>query len=556
MPKLKLYICLTIALITAVTAFAVPARRGYFIQQQPDGTSITLCLQGDENYHYLTDTSGNIIMQDDEGWYRTISPSEMSDIQSTSDVRKVKRAAKRQTAGYTDYAQHGLIILANFSDLEFQAENTQESMQQMFSGEDYDYNGATGSAQQYFSDQSGGRYVPQFDVIGPITLPNTMAYYGSNNRTFEDIRPHIAVKDACRMADTIYNVDFSKYDNDNDGIVDFVYLIYAGYNEAEGASTTTIWPHAWNLLDAGLDIVIDGKQIAAYACSSELRDYKGNERAGIGTFCHEFSHILGLPDLYSTDNSSSHQTLGSWDIMDLGAYNNNGRTPASYSAYERFYLGWSRPVLLNTPNHYMLKDIQQSNTCAMITQKGESNINPYNPNPNVFYLLENRQQTSWDTYLPGHGLMITKIQYDADLWINNIINNDPNYMGVDIIEAGGQKADKKSSPDDLFPTGASKYVPYTFYPVLDIEENEDGIITFRFMSGGNADEPVEITDSTIISDIGLITLPISDYSKIDTIYTIAGQILLNSPTKTAILNLPHGIYIAVMSDQSVCKIII
>lgn len=546
MPIQPRHIITLLALFAIIAIYAVPARKDCFVKRQPDGSTIVLRLHGDENYHYLTDSLGNVVTENEQGWYR----------QTTETAKYNKEQEKkmlRREPGKINYAQHGLIILANFSDLAFLPENDLESMLEMFCSDDYTYNGATGSVRQYFSDQSSGKYIPQFDVVGPITLPNTMAHYGGNNRTGEEPRAHIAIRDACRMVDTLYDIDFAKYDNDNDGIVDFVYLIYAGHNEAEGASSTTIWPHSWNLMDAGLDIIVDGKQIGTYACSSELRDAEGTERAGIGTFCHEFSHVLGLPDLYSTDKSTTHHTLGAWDIMDYGSYNNDGRTPPAYSAYERFYFGWSRPVLLNSPNHYVIHDIINSNACAMITQHGESNMNVLMPNPSVFYLLENRQQISWDTYLPGHGLMITKIQYDADLWLNNMVNNDPAYMGVDIIEAGGKTKEYKGSDDDLFPAGAVKYVPYTFYPVLDIEESEDGIIMFRFMSGGNADEPIEINDS-IFTDLKNTSADLLDYDAIDAIYSIDGQIILTSPSKTAIQSLQHGIYIAVMKNRKVCKI--
>ncbi len=542
-----------IALFLFVTLLlrAVPARRDAFVVNQPDGSSITLFNHGDEIFHYLTDTAGNIVTQDEHGFY--VVDNQNPRLNSSADMSEKRVITDRRLPAVIspNIAEHGLIILANFADQTFLPENSLESMRDMFCGLDYTYNGATGSARQYFYDQSFGIYNPQFDVVGPVNLPHPTAFYGSNNRVGEEPKAYLAIRDACMLADSLYDIDFSIYDNNHDGEMDFVFVVYAGHNEAEGGSNTTIWPHAWSLINAGLRLKIDDVLIGRYACSSELRDNKGEERAGIGTFCHEFSHVLGLPDLYAT-NLLTHRTLGAWDILDYGPYNNNGRTPPAYSAYERFFLGWAKPVLLNQPNDYILRDIKTNNACAMITLNGESNLSGNNPDPEVFFLLENRQRTAWDTYLPGHGLMITKIQFDENKWQNNTVNNNADDMGVDIIEAAVDSMRQTGSLVNLYPHGATSYVPSVLYPILDIAENE-GVITFRFMSGSEGREPVEIigtastgTDKIFSPQEQIISITDLNGKKICT--SGVGQERDISPS--ILSELPHGVYIISTETQS------
>lgn len=526
---------LAASLLSCATLFAIPARRDTLTILQPDGTTILATNNGDEYCHYLTDLDGNILLEDSDGFYR------VADRQTVSAISMQQQHAlnqKRKPAVLTpNIAERGLVILANFSDTTFLPDNDLESMRDMFCGTDYTYNGATGSARQYFYDQSFGTYNPRFDVVGPVRLPNTSAYYGRNNRVGAEPSAHFAIRDACLIADSVYDIDFSLYDNDKDGILDFVFVVYAGHNEAEGATTTTIWPHAWNLLDAGLRLAIDGVLLGRYACTSELCNDRGTVRAGIGTFCHEFGHVLGLPDIYPT-NLLTHRTLGSWDIMDYGGYNNEGRTPPAYSAYERYFLGWAKPTLLNEPNDYFMRDIASTNACAMITQNGQSNLSAYAPDPSVYYLLENRQQHGWDTYLPGHGLIITRIQYNENRWISNTVNNTASDMGIDMIEAGGNTKKNDDTQLDLFPAGATSYVPYVFYPVLDIAEDADGIISFRFMSGSEGRQPVEIIGDLPTDLINIRSESLSE-SDIISIYSISGQRLQTN----SINSLPHGMYI-------------
>lgn len=507
---------------------AVPAYRGPIEKTQADGSTITLYQHGDEHFHYFTLADGTWVRENAQGMFEKAEKLSDVQIEARRSRSRYKASSQIQTASPLNIAPRGLIILVNFSDVTFNATNTLQAMQEMHNGDHYTYNGATGSARQYFSDQSFGQYIPQFDVVGPVTLSKTMSYYGQNDSNGDDRRVDELVTEACKLADTQCGVNFSNYDNNNDGDVDFVYFIYAGYNEAEGASKNTIWPHAyWLYSGYGITLRLDGKRIDTYACSSELRGTNGNLRCGIGTFCHEFSHVLGLPDLYAT-NDASHHTMGAWDILDYGPYNNNGLTPPAYSAYERFFMGWLRPTILNAPATVTLENLNDSKGAAIITSTGTHNLLGNDPNPTEFFVLENRQKKGWDAYLPGHGMLITKIKYSYTKWRDNTVNNTANNMGVDIMEANGNVSSSGNGKStDVFPTGNTYYTPYTKYPITQITE-DNGIINFLFMGGG------ENLNITLLEDV-LYT----EDEQVIAIYNMLGQL----QGTTDIQRLEHGLYI-------------
>ena len=485
--RIKLFI---LSILIPALVFAIPARRDAILHTQPDGSVITLFQHGDEYFHYFTDEQGNWVELNDEGFYTTcqaLSESQIQERQKSAPRYKVQQ----QRIGRINLAPRGLVIMVNFADLAFRSFNTQAAFDEMHNGENYTYGGATGSVREYFRYQSTGHYVPTFDVVGPVTLSKNYKYYGENDSYGSDMHPEEMVTEACKLADELYDIDFTIYDNDGDNFVDFVYVVYAGYGEAAGASANTIWPHNYYVYSgSGIRCVIDGKTIDNYACSSELNGAQGTVREGIGTFCHEFSHVLGLPDLYST-NDALHKTLGSWDILDYGPYNNEGRTPPSYSAYERFFMGWLTPTLLTERDDLTLEDIQTSNQCYMITETGQHNMEGVNPNPTLFYLLECKKKVDWNAYIPGEGLMVTRVNYNSRTWEANTVNNNEKSMGVDIIEADGQQP-RYSGRDngymgkqgDLFPYDTvTTFIPFDKYPVSKIKVNDDGSISMKFRGG-------------------------------------------------------------------------
>ena len=538
----------------ATAAWAVPARKTGIVVTQPDGSEVTVYQHGDEHFHWHTNEKGEWIELDENGFYHVTEALSVEQIEA-------KRMASSKRAALAAYplnvAPRGLVILVNFSDVAFETEKAE--MDSMLIGENYtrnysySYKGKTysvnskGSARQYFQDASNGQYNPQFDVIGPVTVSNNVSYYGKNDSYGNDMYADKMVSEACKLADTEFDVDFTQYDNDNDGYVDFVFVIYAGYGEADGGASTTIWPHSWNLLSAGTQCKVDGKTVDLYACGNEL-DFYSKKHTGIGTFCHEFSHVLGLPDLYVT-NTSSHTTMNEWDIMDYGPYNNEGNTPPSFSAYERFFMGWLQPRLITEPENIQLNDLQTSNEALLISTTDEHNLIGNNPDPTTFYIVENRQQKSWDEHLPGHGMMLTKIQYSYSRWAQNTVNNSSSKMGVDLIEANG-KTSNQGKATDLFPAGASQYLAIADHAIEAIEE-ENGVIKFKYKGGvegeddnegneneGNEDEGNEDEESALDN--------INSHKEILAIYNILGQ----KQFTTNIEDLTQGTYIIVTATGS------
>ena len=545
---------LVVFFATVVAAWAVPARKTGIVVTQPDGSEVTVYQHGDEHFHWQTNEKGEWIELDENGFYRVTEALSVEQIEA-------KRMASSKRAALAAYplnvAPRGLVILVNFSDVAFETEKAE--MDSMLIGENYtrnysySYKGKTysvnskGSARQYFQDASNGQYNPQFDVIGPVTVSNNVSYYGKNDSYGNDMYADKMVSEACKLADTEFDVDFTQYDNDNDGYVDFVFVIYAGYGEADGGASTTIWPHSWNLLSAGTQCKVDGKTVDLYACGNEL-DFYSKKHTGIGTFCHEFSHVLGLPDLYVT-NTSSHTTMNEWDIMDYGPYNNEGNTPPSFSAYERFFMGWLQPRLITEPENIQLNDLQTSNEALLISTTDEHNLIGNNPDPTTFYIVENRQQKSWDEHLPGHGMMLTKIQYSYSRWSQNTVNNSSSKMGVDLIEANG-KTSNQGKATDLFPAGASQYLAIADHAVEAIEE-ANGVIKFKYKGGvegeddnegneneGNEDEGNEDEESALDN--------INSNKEIIAIYNILGQ----KQFTTNIEDLTQGTYIIVTATGS------
>lgn len=493
---MKRVLMIVMCCLGAATLPAKPAYPGPVQKVQADGSRVTVYQHGDEHFHWMTNAKGEWIQLNDKGFYEQVPTLSDNEIQLRRQASRLRAPQATQQAMPINLAPHGLMILVNFQDVAFRDENSLEEMQKMINSDNYShsysytYDGqqydvvAKGSARQYFIDQSKGQYRPEFDVVGPFTVSKEMAYYGKNRTSQQgtDQHPEQMVKEACQLAHDA-GVDFSIYDNDNDGKVDFVYIVYAGYGEADGGGTNTIWPHSYHLSYAGINLRLDNKRVDLYACGSEL-SYYTDHRDGIGTFCHEFGHVLGLPDIYEVSYTNNWKTSGFWDIMDSGCYNNDGNTPAGYTGYERLFFGWTTPHLLNTYGEVSLYDLQTKNDVCVITEDGTFNNVGNDPSPATFYVLDNRQQTKWDEYVPGHGLTITKVTYSYNRWSQNFVNDEAP-LAVDLIEADGQAPKYKEGekngfngkPGDCFPEGATEYLDIPNFAVTNISESA-GIIRF------------------------------------------------------------------------------
>ncbi len=491
----------------AISAIAVPARRGAISRIAEDGTEKTVYLHGNAYYHYMTDAKGNWL---DETTLKPLSEEVKAvRMRRGAERQQARRAREEKKVGSTlNLAPRGLIILVNFKDKSFKTPI--DTIKNMIDGENftrdykysYSYDGQTytehitcqGSARQYFHDQSWGQYNPIFDVAGPVTLSQNLSYYGKNDSYYnQDMNADKMIDEACKLADSQFDVDFTQYDNNNDGFVDFVYVIYAGYGEADGGPANTIWPHNSVLIyqGQGIKCIVDGKQVNNYACSNEIQ-YTGEVYNGIGTFCHEFSHVLGLPDLYITEETgTTHKTLGDWDILDYGPYNNDGNTPPSYSAYERFFCGWITPRILKEPENVTLHPLNESGEALLICSSDAHNLDGTSPNPTDFYLAENRVRQGWDSYLPGRGMLLTHIRYSNSKWTNNTVNNNSNTMGVDLVEADGKAPSYDyNNPNngysgkakDAFPAGSKQWTELIDHEITNITLSNN-LIKFLYIGG-------------------------------------------------------------------------
>ena len=490
----RLYITLLITAIT-LTAAAIPAKRGQWKDVRlADGTTVRVEMRGDEHLHYWQSADGRVFQEDSlTGFYQPRNIAELlkksqarrSQVRRLQQTRR-QQAAKRQAS--FQGVKKGLIILAEFQDLTFQAGHDKALYNRIANERGFTNEmGFKGSVKDYFIDQSEGQFELDFDVVGPVTVSQDYAYYGKNDSHGDDVNPGQMIYEAVSLAKD--SVDFRPYDWDGDGEVDQVFVVYAGVGEAQNQSQkNSIWPHMWDLQSAyGKTLTFNGVTVNTYACSSELS--YGTSIDGIGTFCHEFSHCMGFPDLYDTGDEGNFG-MGSWSLMDYGSYNGDAFVPCGYTSYERMVCGWKTPIeLTEDTNVTDMKAINEGGNTYIIYNGG---------NHNEYYLLENRQQKGWDSELPGHGLLVMHVDYDASVWYNNEVNNDGKRQRCTIFHADNNDIDSwygmrgdpypyngNDSLTNLSKPAASLYNANsdgTYYMnrgIRDIKERSEGIISFR-----------------------------------------------------------------------------
>ncbi len=425
-------ICLMTCLLWVNQTQAVPAYPGLVQYKQANGKTLAIFLKGDEKVKWATTEDGYTIMLNSNGVYeyaiqdmkgdlqlsgievnnikeRTAaekellskvstglyySPSQLSMMKSIWDIK----SAEAQKAFPTTGNRKLICILMGFKDKAFT--KTQSDFNNLFNQVGYSTGGATGSVKDYYLENSWGQFNLTVDVFGPYTASQNMSYYGANDAYGNDKNPRALVTEAVNAADASAN--FANYDNDGDGTVDGVYVIYAGYGEEAGASADAIWAHAWSITP----VTKDGKTISKYSCSAELRGNSGTTITSIGVICHEFGHVLGAPDYYDTDYSTGGQFegTGKWDMMASGSWNNNGVTPAHHNAYTKVKVyGWATATVLSSATNVTVKPVKDNKSFFQInsTTSGE------------YWIMENRQQVGFDAYVPGHGLIIYHVHKDV-----------------------------------------------------------------------------------------------------------------------------------------------
>ena len=516
-------ICLTAAGIP-LSMDAVPAWPGTQIVTQPDGSTLELRLLGDEYGHITVDAaSGTAVQIDRDGFWK---PSG-EEVQKALNRRKKIAATHNTGSVLPSFPRTGevrsLIVLVEFSDIKFVTPDVQREFHEMLNLPGFDRREHIGCAADYFREQSMGQFSPVFEVYGPVTADRQAAYYGENDADGNDIRAHELAIEVCRKLDNV--IDFADYDLDNDGQVDNVYLFYAGYGENfAGNKSSWIWPHANHIDLLGIpesERTFDGKVINSYGCCAELYGSYGTDVTSIGTFCHEFGHILGLPDTYdvnyNTDGLGNHPDK--WDIMASGSYlpetRNCGAVPAAYTAVERWLLGWAEPTEISRPQSVTLPPLHSSAISARISTD----------NPDEFFILENRQkeQGSYDRYIPHHGMLVWHVDRRPDASLNvtigdmprtitcaqawdldyNAVNMNASHQCLEIEKASGGDGSRSSTDtpfpgrqmrteftDDTEPSMRSWNGTPVGKAITGIRES-DGMIHFDFMGGNGRDVRIE-----------------------------------------------------------------
>ena len=590
---LTIFVCLMLCSLTtwAAKAVSIPVQ-----VRQADGSVITVILRGDEHINWYTTLDGVLLVQGvDNNYYigkvekngnliatkqlaheaLTRSQAERNLI-AKQDKEKffayVNKVAEESENTYNNslltrgpivdsgyggvpYFPHtgspkALVILAEFQDTTFTIQDTKEIFTNYLTneghftdtryGQDLNYKGVRG----YFKDCSYGQFTPEFDVVGPIKLPKEQTYYGEGDDNIEAL-----MEDACSAIDSI--VDFADYDANNDGMVDLVYIIYAGHSaNYRGNKVSNIWPKSGTV---NISNTYDGKRICRYGVSNELN---GSEKIsknkkkinGIGLFCHEFSHTLGLPDIYAYKTPAEDQDdqgMEFWDLMDGGTEVRGGRVPASYLAWEREVMGWIKiDELKNDSSIENLKSIDNGGKAYKI-------VNPNNSNE--YIVLQSIQKGPWyqgwrdGTY--GKGLLAYRISYPSNkVNVFDFPNNVKGKPRVIPIPADGKILAAKNATSyleyinqhngDLYPYNRIDYI--SGFKMFDGSILEKSIVNIKENDGGDSNNNYvnfEFKNGLVPTGIQLPSI-FERRTSDNRIYTLDGRYV---GTDASIL--PHGIYI-------------
>ena len=603
-------------LFAAMTAGAVKMKPGINIIKQADGTTITVRAYGDEDLSYFLASDGTLLYQEGTNFYiagvkadgtlystgvlahepsmRTIkeisaikaqnAKAFYNSMETQAKANKVRREPMTpDNSLLPSLGKHKIpVILVEFSDVEFSVENPKATFDKYLNGKEL-FNKETdpemgqnyASVAKYFKDMSFGKFEPEFEVYGPVNLGKPLATYGAGYSSEENMG--LLLTDACTAVDD--EVDFTQYDSNDDGNIDLIYIIYAGFSQSiAGNSTDCIHPKSGYL---SLAKSFDGMDVKRYGVNNELNGTPADQANGpiingIGLFCHEFSHCMGLPDLYPKSGSIAeaciNQNMDYWSLMDAGEYTANGYRPTAYTAWERERLGWMEIGTLTGPSNVELKSLDEGGAAFRI-------YNDKDETGHEYYIVENVQNNGWNKNLFGNGLMVTHVDYLSSQFslggckVNNTAGHPrmhvmaadgmfvPEYFLGSTIEDsyitflkehnadlvakyGGQVFSiedyKAEAAGDLFPgtsnatslTDDSQPMKAWTYngetmgkPITDItNDTEKGIVSFKFMGGG---EPVD--------GINEVTINKTTDSHV---YSISGTYMGND-----INSLPKGIYI-------------
>lgn len=505
--------------------YAVPARFHVFRAQMSDGTFQNIRFCGDEYRSYYVNEEGFLVEKEETGRFRVTS-LRLRDREKTASVRAMRGSSQDRVAIKPLGSPRIPVILVNFSDEKLTVSETAKGIADYYDkycngtrdGILYTGAGSRGAVRDYFAQQSDSLFLPEFEVIGPVTLDKPMAYYGENSPSgAKDIRFSEFCSEALEQATTLVSDFKTRFDNDGNGTVDLAFFIYAGLPESDpGVTEDAIWPK-----EMIRPMTINGVTVSVTACCSELsKGSSGNQPSGIGTMCHEVSHALGLPDEYDTNYTALGMSY--WSLMDSGNYCDNGKTPCGLTAYERDLLGWRPLTVLERSTTVRLRPLEAGGVGYKVVNEA---------NPDEYYVLENRQHVGWDNGLMklGHGMLVVHVDYDETAWKNNMLNTNATHQRMSFIPANNRYVgpyNAESSADLLNALGGQPYpgtegntaltnetTPASLVftgtwmnkPITQIRELENGDIVLKYKPKGRLEAPVvETAVEMALNSVGVL----------------------------------------------------
>ena len=395
--------------------------------------------------------------------------------------------------------RHQLTIMVAFNDRPFVGNEaaTLEQWNKIFNAKNFTEEPFKGSVHDYFMDQSYGEFNVIFDLVYVQVSGNAKKYASTY---MHDENSQYLVQDIMEVLKQDSQIDWSKYDWNNDGYINQLLIIYAGYGMNDAGGSDLIWPHQWwmseHKKDLDQDVYCDpipvsyGEKDYLVDCYCVLAELRNDDSYGtFGTICHEYTHCFGFPDFYYNGN----KPLGNWDLMDSGNLNAGCFQPTGYSAHERWLMGWLTPI--------ELKETTSIVDMPALTDEGRAYLIRNDAYENEFYIIENRQPLGWDASLPGSGIVIFHIDYDPSIWTSTTkYPNSAMCNRYDIFHANNKKF-----PDSEwgYPYQANDSLTNTSEPAATLfHKNCDSTmlmskpITNMAVSGGYASFNFTVTPTT------------------------------------------------------------
>lgn len=597
-------------LATLVTLFlvgnvwAVRPRPQVLSLKQSDGTSVSATMVGNghigflktldgwsmlrgsnSSYFYLENNGdslvvGNVLVHDEalrsdaEKEYIRTKAVQASDAFNFAynNIARVSRASSFTTNNADGLGTFGVsakgsvssvgyplipVIMVQFTDTKFQSYTTRDGLDKIFNLHDYtDKLGSVGSVKDYFKENSDSAFVPSFDIINTVTVPRSHDYYGKNNGNSIDINCSQIISDAIPLAISNSGMDLSKYADANHQI-SMVAIVYAGMGEhVSNDSTDLIWAHYADLPNTTISQNGVAYRINSYFVGDEIwptdKTYKKFAPSGTGVFVHEFGHVLGLPDVYSTTSNEAVNSMLWWSVMDSGEWWANGYAPVGYTAYEKSMLGWQHIETLGSEvKTYSLQPMGSKigTTAYRIVNSGNSK---------EYYILENHQTSRWFPAAMGYGLLVTHIDYSSSAWSNNVVNNDPSHERFTYVPADNSYAAlyskdyvKEDLQGDLYPGYLKK---------TELSTTSTPSISNNIYSAGtiNPIYKITLTDGVIKFDyitplpdgVGIVNNDLTSNDVVK-VYTIDGRYVTTvKSSEVSGLPLASGVYVVNSSTKS------